>query len=278
MLTQQLPTEAYSAEDVGGAISGNGQAASAGRPLRVLVAEDNPINQTIVCEIVLKLGHFVDLAADGRAALAALGCAQYDAVLMDVQMPYLDGVQTTQQIRALGDRIVQPYIIALTTSNMPGDRERFLAAGMDDYLHKPVDLVALRAALEQTGRVTTPLAPSEGVIDWHLLAELLTMLGPTGRQTVLRLINIMRNDVPSQLDQIERAIADDDRLQIRTLTHKVRGGSRQLGAVGLGGKSAALEHAASNASPETLAQLLNDVRAAHTQALGMLAARFEAGE
>lgn len=119
------------------------------RCLHILVAEDNPVNQKVIERMLVRQGHRVTLVSDGQAALAALEQGSYDAVLMDVQMPLLDGEAVTRQIRARGSAVVQPYIIALTANAMAGDRERYLASGMNAYLSKPVLPAVLHAALAQ---------------------------------------------------------------------------------------------------------------------------------
>jgi len=113
--------------------------------MRVLVAEDNPVNQLVVMYMLRRLGLTADLAEDGLAAVTAVQRAAYDVVLMDVQMPNVDGLTATRRIRAAS--IPQPRIIAMTANAMAGDREVCLEAGMDDYLSKPIDLDSLRAAL-----------------------------------------------------------------------------------------------------------------------------------
>jgi CheY-like chemotaxis protein len=117
------------------------------RSLRVLVAEDNPINQMVMSHMLTGLGHEVTIVADGQQALRAVAHAPYDVVLMDVQMPELDGEATTRHIRSLGAAITQPHIIALTANALGGDRERYLQVGMDDYLSKPVHPADLQRAL-----------------------------------------------------------------------------------------------------------------------------------
>ncbi len=122
--------------------------AGAVRCLRILVAEDNRVNQVVVMRMLEKAGHHADLAANGREALEALGRADYELVLMDCQMPELDGFAASRAIRAkeagTGKRVP---IVALTANATQGDRERCLAAGMDDYLAKPITAERLRAAL-----------------------------------------------------------------------------------------------------------------------------------
>jgi PAS domain S-box-containing protein len=122
----------------------------ASRKLRILLAEDNPVNQKIACRVLEKKGYEVTVAADGHAAMAALDRAQFDVVLMDVQMPEMDGFETTAAIRARErDTGKHLPIIAMTAHAMQGDRERCLVAGMDDYLSKPLKVPELMELLEK---------------------------------------------------------------------------------------------------------------------------------
>jgi PAS domain S-box-containing protein len=122
---------------------------SPGNSLRVLVAEDNSSNQKVAVQMLKKLGFRADIAASGREVLEAMDRQNYDVILMDVQMPEMDGLEATRIIR---ERFAdQPYIIAITAHALNGDKERCLGTGMDDYLAKPIHLDALRAAMEQAG-------------------------------------------------------------------------------------------------------------------------------
>jgi CheY-like chemotaxis protein len=121
---------------------------STGPGLRVLLVEDNRVNQTIVTRLLERCGHAVEVAGDGQAGLAALERGRFDLVLMDVQMPHMDGFEATAAIRAResarGDHTI---IVAMTAHAMKGDRERCLAAGMDGYIAKPVDRQELLATI-----------------------------------------------------------------------------------------------------------------------------------
>ncbi len=120
------------------------------KQLRILLAEDNAVNRKIACHVLEKQGHHVTVAGDGRKALNALDQTPFDVVLMDVQMPEMDGFEATGAIRAR-ERATGMHlpIIAMTAHAMQGDRERCIAAGMDDYISKPLDIKELIELLEK---------------------------------------------------------------------------------------------------------------------------------
>ena len=118
------------------------------RPLRILLADDNPVNQKVGGTLLKKLGYQADLALNGVEALAALERQRYDIVFMDVQMPEMDGYQATAEIRKRWSANQRPRIIAVTGNGFAGDREKCLAAGMDDFLLKPIRIADLVAKLE----------------------------------------------------------------------------------------------------------------------------------
>ena len=118
--------------------------------LRVLLAEDNAVNQTLALAILAKFGIKAELARNGYEALQAVSVREFDVVLMDVQMPELDGLDATRSIRALPNSVVQPWIIALTANAFEQDRQLCMAAGMDDFVAKPFKQEALRDALMRT--------------------------------------------------------------------------------------------------------------------------------
>jgi CheY-like chemotaxis protein len=116
---------------------------------RVLVAEDNPVNQRVAVRMLERLGLGADVAADGREAIESFSRQPYAAILMDCQMPELDGFEATARIRAREETGHHTPIVAMTAAAMRGDRERCLAAGMDDYLSKPITIESLQAVLER---------------------------------------------------------------------------------------------------------------------------------
>lgn len=118
-------------------------------PLRILLAEDNAVNQKLALRILSQMGYRADVAGNGIEAIQAIERQAYDVILMDVQMPEMDGLEATRQIKA--SRTEQPRIIAMTANATQGDREMCLAAGMDDYIAKPIHVDELVSALTRAG-------------------------------------------------------------------------------------------------------------------------------
>ncbi|RMG58635.1 MAG: response regulator, partial [Bacteroidetes bacterium] len=125
-------------------------------PLRILVAEDNPVNQQLVLRMLQKFGYAPSLAGDGLAVLEAMARESYDLILMDVQMPEMDGLTTTREIRRMNKAIVQPVIVAMTANAMQGDRDACLQAGMDGYISKPFRKQELEDMLSRIGGERLP--------------------------------------------------------------------------------------------------------------------------
>ncbi len=121
-------------------------------PLRLLLAEDNHVNQKLALRLLEKMGYRADLATNGLEVLEALRQQPYDLILMDVQMPEMDGLEATARIRRMQPASAQPRIIAMTANALKSDRETCLAAGMDDYLSKPIEIAALQDSIERSAR------------------------------------------------------------------------------------------------------------------------------
>jgi CheY-like chemotaxis protein len=132
-------------------------AETASGPRRILLVEDNAVNRRVIVGLLQKHGHTIESAENGREALCALAKSNYDLVLMDVQMPVMDGLEATRRIRAMESRGAQRLpVVGLTALAMKGDREICLGAGMDECIHKPIDLPSLLKAIEQTSQFRGP--------------------------------------------------------------------------------------------------------------------------
>jgi CheY-like chemotaxis protein len=116
--------------------------------VRILIAEDHLVNRKVLLAFLRQLGLTADVVEDGFGVIEAVTASDYDVVLMDIRMPGLDGVEATGRIRALGDEINQPYVIAVTASAMRDDHERFREAGIDSMLTKPITIAQLAEILD----------------------------------------------------------------------------------------------------------------------------------
>jgi signal transduction histidine kinase/DNA-binding response OmpR family regulator/HPt (histidine-containing phosphotransfer) domain-containing protein len=224
-------------------------------PLRILLAEDNEINQKVATRLLERLGHRADLASDGREALARLEHAAYDVVLMDVQMPDMDGLEASRAICARWPTGRRPRIVAMTAEAMQGDREKCLAAGMDDYIVKPVTLDQLREALARCpslgGTAATPPRPPEAsivedpgagaetTIDRAVLDQLREDLG--GNAPLRDVIVTFLDNAPAALAALRDAAVRGDADAIRRAAHTINGTSAMLGARSLTEQCAELE-------------------------------------
>jgi two-component system sensor histidine kinase/response regulator len=218
----------------------------AGRPLKILAAEDNAVNQLVVSRILEKRGHSVMLAKNGEEVLAALDKDTFDVVLMDIQMPGMDGLQATKAIReresALaarnGQRATRIPIIALTAHAMKGDRERCLEAGMDSYVSKPIRAEALFAELDKL-TVGSPdddkracLASDhdeQGDEDVFDLSKALEVVD--GDRALLKEIaDLFLEDMPGSMTQLREGITKGEASTVELVAHRLKGSVATLGA------------------------------------------------
>jgi two-component system sensor histidine kinase/response regulator len=184
--------------------------------LRILLVEDNRINQRVALRILEKDGHHVTIAEDGKQALLAIEQNTFDLALMDVQMPEMDGFETTTEIRAREQGTGRHLpIIAMTARAINGDRERCLASGMDDYVSKPVALRELHRVLQAVrARSTASLAFDEA-------AALARVDGDAG--FLRELVSLLAEDAPKLLAQIGDAVAAEDPVGVEKTAHKLKG-------------------------------------------------------
>ena len=203
--------------------------APAARPLRVLLAEDNGVNQRLASSLLERRGHTVTVAPNGREALAALERASFDVVLMDVQMPEMGGFEATAAIRAK-ERTSRTYqrIIAMTAHAMKGDRERCLAAGMDDYLTKPLDSRQLFALVEAMGEQSAR-TPRNEPIRPAISDQVLARVGGD-HQLLAEISRLFVDDAPEHLQRIKAALDAGDSGSLRRAAHALRGAAANFDA------------------------------------------------
>lgn len=208
---------------------------------RILVVEDNEVNQLVARGMVARLGFAVDLAANGAEAVAATAAGGYAAVLMDCHMPVMDGYEASRVIRRRDSGAARIPIVAMTAGALDGDRERCLAAGMDDYLSKPVDPAQLAAVLRRWAPAGP--APREGrmSLDPERLA-VLRGLGPhDGRGVLPATSAAFRRDLPGRLAALERALDDGDEAELKLVAHTLKGAAANIGATAAAALCAELE-------------------------------------
>jgi len=247
--------------------------------LRVLLVEDNEINQQVAQGMLERVGVAVTVAGDGETALALLAVESFDAVLMDIQMPGMDGYETTRRIRETEALHGLP-VIAMTAHAMASDRERALAAGMNDHVTKPISPGALYEALMRHARRSVPgmaeqPAPEVGRAAPGGLPELdvpaaLERLG--GDPALYReLLEQFAENYTGQAANICRTIEGGDMAGARQMAHSLRGVAGNLGAVGVSSAAAALERALAEGAAEIpLLALCAQVEQAHAALLAAL--------
>jgi CheY-like chemotaxis protein len=170
------------------------------RPLRILIAEDNVINQKVATRILTQMGYRPDVVQNGLEVIQALERQKYDVILMDVQMPEMDGLEATRQVRKRWTGPKRPWIIAMTANAMESDRQMCYDAGMDSYLSKPVRIEALEAELTRSSENIGQ------VVDFSVLSRFGEMTG-SGSDAVRELVEIFSEETPATLQQIREAIA-----------------------------------------------------------------------
>jgi signal transduction histidine kinase/DNA-binding response OmpR family regulator len=238
-------------------------------PLRILLADDHPVNRQVMLGLLEHLGYRADLAANGLEVLEALQHRPYDLILMDVQMPEMDGLEATRRIRRLLPAARQPRIVAMTAHAMTGDRDRCLETGMDGYLSKPVQISDLAAVLAATSPGVSGAAATEAVpagqgaitddpLDYQAL-DRLRELSAGGRDVLGELIQTFSASSADDLETLRRLTAEGRWCDVEETAHRLKGGSGCLGAVRAAALCAAVEER---------------VRAARTDEVGPLVAQL----
>jgi two-component system sensor histidine kinase/response regulator len=209
---------------------------------KVLLVEDNLTNQRVAVGLLTRRGHRVTVANNGREALTALDApGGFDVVLMDVQMPEMDGLEATRHIREREQGTDEHLrIIAMTAHAMKGDRERFLASGMDAYLTKPVDPPALFDLIESVSRQRQPGARDAAASLSFDVEEMRQRLGDDD-ELIADVIHMFIEDCPGTVKAIAAALDVADAARVRALAHALKGSASTLSAHGVADAAHALE-------------------------------------
>jgi PAS domain S-box-containing protein len=232
--------------------------------LDILVAEDNLVNQKLAKRLLEKRGHRVQIVGNGREAAAALAEKDYDLVLMDIQMPELDGIAVTTLLRER-ERFTgkRQFVVAMTALAMKSDRERCLAAGMDGYLAKPIRGPELDDVLE--GRVMQQYksgevaAPAAAALPRSVNAEELLERLDGDRAFLAELTELFRGDYPRQIRAIQDAIEQNDALGVKQASHALKGALCNLAALRAGEMAADLERIGGSGDLELARRSLGDL-------------------
>jgi PAS domain S-box-containing protein len=224
---------------------------------RILLAEDNPVNREVTLGMLELLGCRVDMVENGRQAVEAVSTQPYDLVLMDCQMPELDGFAATTAIRRHEERrghVSHLPIIALTANAMEGDRERCLAAGMDDYLSKPFSQEGLRSVMQRwipsdspetlainASKSAEPPSQQTPVIDTSAWDAILTSQRPGKPDLLHRALSLYLTDSAILIEQIRSAVEANDAVRLAAAAHSLKSSSALLGAHTLAGHCQTLE-------------------------------------
>jgi two-component system, sensor histidine kinase and response regulator len=209
-------------------------------PARILLAEDNEINQKVVVGLLGPRGHVIDVVTNGAEAVSAVQTTTYDIVLMDLQMPVMGGLEATRAIRKLeAEAGRHTPIVAMTAHAMRGDREQCLAAGMDGYMSKPVDREALLAVIERNAAVAATAMPPEEFDIQTIGARL-----GGDEELVSQLLQLFLDSCPDLIARVTDGITQGNAAQVRIATHTLRGVAAQFSATGVVRGAAALESAA----------------------------------
>ena len=256
------------------------------RVLRVLLAEDNSVNQEVGSAMLESLGCSCDVVGNGLQALEAIARERYDAVLMDCQMPVMDGFEATRRLREGEAASGAPRlpVIALTAQALEGHREQCLAAGMDRYLAKPYTQEQLKQELRQCmmgGSEPAPVkvaaAPDAGSIalDRTALDNILGLSQSGGAALLRRVIEIYRRNAPDLIGAMHGAVAADDVTGLGKAAHSLKSSSLNVGAARLGGLCREIETAARSNSRDMAVKFVAGIDAEYTRVDGLLRAELD---
>jgi CheY-like chemotaxis protein len=227
--------------------------------LRILLAEDNAMNQKVALRLLERLGYRADVAVNGLEALAALERRGYDVVLMDVQMPELDGLDATRQICERWPPESRPYIIAMTANALPEDREACFRAGMNDYVAKPIRGDELAAALKRA-RLLPGGNDGSGESEVSLEASALEQLRDFGgAEFIAEVVDIFLADAPALIASLRSSLERQDAEELRRAAHTLKSNGSTLGAAAFAELCRTVEQHAKEGRIDSVPQLLDRI-------------------
>jgi CheY-like chemotaxis protein/HPt (histidine-containing phosphotransfer) domain-containing protein len=247
---------------------------------RILIVDDNEINQFVATEQAQLAGYEVDVASNGAEAVAKVKANDYAVVLMDCQMPVMDGYTAAREIREweAGKRHVP--IIALTAHAMAGERDKVIAAGMDDYLSKPLRTNSLERMLERYVQDTVQVTPeaaappsAEGEDTGSAVVELDMTI-----ERSPRLVSLFLTRVPENLDELGAAVAAGDARVVRERAHKLKGSALALGADAMAHEAEALQVRAENKDLDGAEESVARLRTHFERVVALLDSELPAAE
>jgi PAS domain S-box-containing protein len=227
-------------------------------PLRILVVEDNAVNQHLALLMLQKVGYRADVAANGVEALEALERQPYDTVLMDVEMPEMDGLEATRRIHQRWPEEQRPHIVAVTANAMQGERELCIQAGMDDYITKPIHIEELVGALTRGARRAGAPQPAPA-IDRDVIRRLAASFGEGGNGSVAALIDTFLGHMPGQLEALATALERGEVDEVRRGAHTLKSNAATFGAAALADLCRELEAAGKAGTLEGGSRLLSRI-------------------
>ena len=218
------------------------------KQLKILVAEDNSVNQKVAVRMIKKLGYTADVAGNGVEAVKAVSLIPYDIVFMDCQMPEMDGFEATAQIRRMDGPSRRTAIVAMTANALQGDREKCLAGGMDDYIAKPISQADLTGAIDRCSsrmqgveQKLLKATETAELLDESALQELRELAGEEESDFVEGLLGMLVLETPGRIEGIRRAASLSDSHGVHETAHLLKGTCKQLGLIAMAGICQKLE-------------------------------------
>jgi PAS domain S-box-containing protein len=232
------------------------------KSLRVLVAEDNSINQKVAVKMIKSLGYRADVASNGMEVLDALNRQPYDIVLMDVQMPEMDGLEATRRIRSMAPKAEGPHIVAMTANATQRDEDVCLTAGMDEYLAKPVRITDLKAVFDRWCEANPDLNPEPQPSSHKepmtgLTGAMAELQSLGGDELVAELLGEFQLQVEADLSEIGEAAKNSDYGELLRLAHRLKGGSTTIGITTVTVICIELEKAAQDQDDRRIASIVD---------------------